>query len=223
MTSSFHGPSERTTASAPALLGDAAAWRRSRRRAIVLAPRPLATCSAAVPTPPAAPWTSTVSPSLQAPAQQQREVGGVVVEDQRRALGEVELRGERKGQELGCDGRLGEAAERAERRDAVAGLTAAPAGASRTIARDLAAGHERQRRFELVLAAGLQHLRKGHAGGVHVDDTPAPGVRDARARARAPRRARARYRGRSARRSGRRARRGLCPMRGGSPIPTGLL
>ncbi len=58
----------------------------------------------------------------QAPAQQQREVGGVVVEDQRRPLGEVELGREREREELGRHGRLGEAAERAERGHAVAGL-----------------------------------------------------------------------------------------------------
>ncbi len=46
----------------------------------------------------------------------------MVVEDQRRALGEVELGREREREELGRHRRLGEAAQRAERRHAVARL-----------------------------------------------------------------------------------------------------
>ena len=93
----------------------------------------------------------------------------MVVEDQRRALGEVQLVGQREGEELRRDRHLGEAAEHAEGGDAIAGRTAAPSGALRTTPADLAARHERQRRLELVLAAGLQHLGERDAGGVDVD------------------------------------------------------
>ena len=101
-----------------------APWRRSTRRRWSSPRAPLAICSDAVPTPPAAPWTRTVSPSLQAPADLQREVGGVVVEDQPRALREVQRVGEREGQPRRRYGHLGEAAEHAERGDAVAGREA---------------------------------------------------------------------------------------------------
>ena len=70
----------------------------------------------------------------------------------------------------GATGDLGEAAERAEGGDAVAGLDRRAVGGAAHDAGDLAAGHERQRRFDLVLPARLQHLREGHAGGVDVDD-----------------------------------------------------
>ncbi len=53
---------------------------------MVRAPRPLATWIVAVPTPPAAPWTSTVSPGAQVAALDQRELRGQVVHRQRRAL-----------------------------------------------------------------------------------------------------------------------------------------
>ena len=97
------------------------------------APRPLATCSDAVPTPPAAPCTSTRLALRQAPAQLQREVGGVVVQDQRGALGEVELVGQRERQEVGRHGDLGEAAEHAaRRRRGRPRSTPSPSGALRT-------------------------------------------------------------------------------------------
>ena len=51
----------------------------------------------------------------------EREVRRVVVEDQRRALREVQGIGEREGQEVGGDGDRGEAAKRAERRHPVTG------------------------------------------------------------------------------------------------------
>ena len=55
------------------------------------------------------------------------------------------------------------------------GWTRAPAGALRTIPANLAAGHERQRRFELILTASLQQLREGHPRGVHLDDDASSG------------------------------------------------
>ncbi len=80
----------------------------------------------------------------------------MVVEDETRALGEVQLRRQREREELGRHGRLGEAAEPAERGHAVARLHLRSLGGAAHDAGDLAAGHERQRRFELVLAARLQ-------------------------------------------------------------------
>ena len=65
-TSSFHAPPERNTSSAPASRATAS-FASSETTANVRAPRPLATCSVAVPTPPAAPWTSTVSPGCSLP------------------------------------------------------------------------------------------------------------------------------------------------------------
>ena len=66
MTSSFHGPSERTTSSAPAARATRS-FSSEDTTANVRAPRPLAICSTAVPTPPAAPCTSTLSPSARRP------------------------------------------------------------------------------------------------------------------------------------------------------------
>jgi hypothetical protein len=63
---SFQGPSERTTPSAPASRATRS-LSSVETTAIARAPRPFATCSAAVPTPPAAPCTSTVSPSRRRP------------------------------------------------------------------------------------------------------------------------------------------------------------
>ena len=104
------------------------------------------------------------------PAELQREVGGVVVEDQPGALREVQLVREREGQPRRRDGHLGEAAEHAERGDAVARRE--PRAVRRTAhdAGHLAARHERQRRLELVLPARLQHLGEGDARGAHVDE-----------------------------------------------------
>ena len=83
------------------------------------------------------------------------------------------------------------------------GFTGAPSGALSTIAPDLAAGHERQRRFHLVLAARLQQLGERHARGVHLHQDARAGRQHVRGlglgRAR---RAQARCRGRSPRRSG---------------------
>ena len=54
-------------------------------------------------------------------------------------------------------------------------FTEAPAGALRTTPATSLPGDERQRRFELVLAPGLQQLGKRHAGGVHLDHHPFAG------------------------------------------------
>ena len=71
----------------------------------------------------------------QAPTQGQREVGGVVVEDQRRALREVERVRQREGQEGGRHGDLGEGAEPAERGHAVPGAQGVRSGPRRRRAR----------------------------------------------------------------------------------------
>src|SRR5579884_3940684 len=63
---SFQGPSERTTSSAPASRATRS-FSSPETTPIVRAPRPFATCRVAVPTPPAAPWTSTQSPSASRP------------------------------------------------------------------------------------------------------------------------------------------------------------
>ncbi len=55
-----------TTSSAPAPRAKAA-FSSVLTTAIVRAPKPLATWMVAVPTPPAAPWTSTVSPAAMSP------------------------------------------------------------------------------------------------------------------------------------------------------------
>ena len=111
---------------------------------------------------------------LHAPAQLQREVRGVVVEHQPGALRVVErAEGEREG--LRCDGNLGEAAERAERGDAIPRLDRRAVGSRAHDPRDLAAGDERQRRFHLVLAARLQELGERHPRRVHVDENARAG------------------------------------------------
>jgi hypothetical protein len=61
-TSSSHGPSERTASSAP-IERAACSFASLETTAIERAPSAAAISSAAVPTPPAAPWTSTVSPA----------------------------------------------------------------------------------------------------------------------------------------------------------------
>ena len=110
-------------------------------------------------------------------AQDQREVGRVVVEDQACALREVELRGQRERQERGRHRGLGEPAERAESRHPVAGLHGRAGGRAANDTRDLTAGNEWQRRFDLILAAGLQQLGERDPGAVHVDqDAARPGL-----------------------------------------------
>ena len=99
----------------------------------------------------------------------------MVVEDQRSALREVELVGEREREELGGDGDLSPAAERTEGGDALPLAHRGTGGRAEDHAADLAAGDERQRRFHLVLAACLQKLGEGDAGGVHLDEHAFPG------------------------------------------------
>ena len=100
----------------------------------------------------------------------QREVGRVVVQDQARALGEVELVGQREGEVRRRHGLLREGAEHAKSRDAVALGDSGALGRAQDDAADLAAGHERKRRLDLVLAAGLQDLGEGDSGDADVDD-----------------------------------------------------
>ena len=93
----------------------------------------------------------------------------MVVEDQARPLLRKREREERRRHRG-----LGEAAERTERRHAIADLEirspAAPGGDAAYDAGDLAAGHERQRRFDLIFAASLQQLGERDPRGVHLDD-----------------------------------------------------
>ena len=94
----------------------------------------------------------------------------MVVEDQPGALREVELLGQREHELRLRERELGEAAEHAERRHAVA---LADRGALRRPphdARHLAAGHERQVRLDLVEPARLQHLGERDARGADLDD-----------------------------------------------------
>ena len=136
----------------------------------MFAPRPLATCSEAVPTPPAAPCTSTLSPSLQAAAQHQREVGGVVVEDQAGALREVELGESAKVKNSGATAVSAQppSAQNAATRSPA--LTAAPAGALRTTPPTSLPGTYGSGGFIWYCPRRLQQLGKGHAGDVDVDD-----------------------------------------------------
>ena len=95
----------------------------------------------------------------------------MVVEDQRRSLGEVELRRELEGEELGRNGRLGEAPERAEGRDPVALLDGAhPPGALRTTPATSLPGTNGSGGLSWYWPRRLQHLRERHPRGVHLDD-----------------------------------------------------
>ena len=104
----------------------------------------------------------------------------MVVEDQRGALREVELRRELEGHRRRRDGDLGEAPEPAERGDTVAFCKARARGRFADGAGDLAAGHERELGLDLVGAAGLQHLGEGHPGRVDVDHHGAVGGEEVR-------------------------------------------
>ncbi len=93
----------------------------------------------------------------------------MIVEHERRALCEVELVGQREGEEIGRDGRLRQASERTERRHPVAGLDGGVLGRAAHHTTHLAARNERQRGFHLVHPAGLQQLWEGDPGDVDVD------------------------------------------------------
>ncbi len=108
-------------------------------------------------------------------AQLEREVGGVVVEHQPRALGEVERFGQREAEVPGRDRGPGEATGHAERRDSVTGFQRCAVGDLLHHPGHLAARDERQRRLELVLAPGLKDLRKRDPGGLHLNHDPLPG------------------------------------------------
>ncbi len=99
----------------------------------------------------------------------------MVVEHERGALGEVEVRAEGEGEVLRRDRRLGPAAEGAEGRDVIAGLDGGAVRGADHDAADLAAGDERERRFHLIFAPRLQELREGHAGGVDLDQNALSG------------------------------------------------
>ena len=114
---------------------------------------------------------------LEATAGLQREVGGVVVEDERRALREVELVGQLEAEECRRHRDLRPAAEHAERGDAVAGLDLCALRRLADHPADLAARRERKLGLDLVLAAGLEQLGERHAGGVDVDDHALAGGR----------------------------------------------
>jgi hypothetical protein len=110
------------------------------------------------------------------PAQLQREVRGVVVEHERGALLEVELIGQLEAHELGRHRDLGKAADHAERGDAVAGREGGRVGRRADDPADLAAGDERQRWLDLILAARLEHLGERDSSGLYVDHNPCAGT-----------------------------------------------
>ena len=125
---------------------------------------------AAVPTPPAEPNTSTLSPAPHGGPPGQREVHGVVVHQQRHRFGVVEF-----GRAAGHVGQrsehlLGVAAQHAERRNPVThfefGVLRRPVDNTG----GLHAGDERRRQLELVLALAQQQVRKAHPGGADIDD-----------------------------------------------------
>ena len=107
---------------------------------------------------------------LELPAHDQREVGGVVVEDQPRPLRDVERVMQAEGEEGGRGDGLGEPAEQAHRGHPVTGPMGAAGRRAAHDARDLRARDERQLGLELVLATGLEQLRERDPGGLHVDD-----------------------------------------------------
>ena len=136
---------------------------------MVRAPYPFATWMVAVPTPPAAPCTRTVSPVLQVPALGQRELGGEVVHRDRRAL----LEGERVGQR--------EDAVRTEADD-VGGAAVAQAGCDPVTlgepgalrrgtydAREVDPERERELGLELVLALAEQQVGEADPDRVDID------------------------------------------------------
>jgi hypothetical protein len=94
----------------------------------------------------------------------------VVVEDQRGALGEVQVVGELGGHERRRDGDVGEAARERHRGDPVARGEAAAVGRAAHDAGHLAAGDERRVELHLVLAARHEQVGERDARGVHVDD-----------------------------------------------------
>ena len=98
----------------------------------------------------------------------------MVVEDQARALGEVEA-AQGEGEEVRRNGRLRKATEGAEGGHRLARLQPRAVGRALHGPRDLAAGDEGKRRLDLVQAPRLQHLGKGDAGGMHVDHYALPG------------------------------------------------
>ena len=107
---------------------------------------------------------------LKLPAHDEREVDGVVVEDQRRALCEIQLAGELEREELRRHDRLGEAAERAEGGDTIAGLDLRARRRAFTMPPTSLPGTKGSGGLDLVLAAGLEHLRKGDARRVHLHE-----------------------------------------------------
>ena len=142
-TCSRHGPSERTTSSAPASRATCS-FSSLETTATVVGAEALRDLERGGADAAGGAVDEHALALRQAAAQLQREVGGVVVEDQRRALREVERLGQREGHERGRDGDLGHAAERRERGDAVAGREAGAVGGGAHGARHLGAGHERQ-------------------------------------------------------------------------------
>ena len=157
---SLQGSSERSTSSAPASPATFA-FSSVETTAIVRPPRPLATWRAALPTPPA-PRGRARSRLRRAPARHEREVGGVVVEDEARPARSRDPRGRKVSHPAPRRPRQTRPARR--RPPPCRPRSERSRRARSTPRRHLGAGHERQVRLHLVFATGLQNSGK---------DTPA--------------------------------------------------
>jgi hypothetical protein len=134
-----------------------------------------------MPTPPAAPSTSSVSPDFRFARSCSAWIVVAVGQQRGRADLERDVGGQRHHRLLGDDDPLGVRAVQHRRGDAIADGHRGDAGADRADhAGDLPTGRERQRGLELVLAVGLQHVGEVDAGGADVDHDVAIGDRGIR-------------------------------------------
>jgi hypothetical protein len=106
---------------------------------------------------------------LEVAALDQREVGGAVVEDDRRAGLERDRVGQREHELLGGRHLLGEATQQVQRRDAVARRELRCLGRGDDLTGHLGPGDEGQVGLHLVLPAALQDLGEGDARRVDAD------------------------------------------------------
>ncbi len=162
-------PSASTTSSAPASRA-AASLSGVDTTATVRAPQALASCSAAIPMPPLAPCTSTVSPGGEPAAAPEGEVHREVVEGDPGPDVEPDLVGQRQHVAGPRDDDVLPAAHPGEHRDALPGRQARPGRGGAHHAGHLAARREGRLRAQLVLPAGQQQVRPGDPGVLHVDD-----------------------------------------------------
>ena len=144
-------------------------------RAMTRAPMRLASCTARVPVPPAAAWTTTRLAGLDPPADAQQRPRGQTLEQDAGGLVVGDLLGDRHQRGLRHHDPLGVAAVHQHRGDA--------ASVGRASA-DLTAGDQRQLRLREVVVLALMGVREVHPGTSDVDERPRP----RRARDRAGRR-----------------------------------